>query len=228
MARLEACYFCGTAEGDLRAVTVTPRRRQDDPDAALTLTLCRSCEGKLERVLDGLFENVESRPRESTEADTDASEPSDEPAEDPEPVDRIDVTSSRSEGARNEGRRELFADPPEAGGSDPETAEEAGTADGDEEADAEILDDEPRVTARATANSREAMDGVSVEDYNSLMRLLQNREFPMPRDAFVDLAANAYDLGEETVETVLDAVIDQGTLAVREGDLVRPGDEESA
>ena len=55
------------------------------------------------------------------------------------------------------------------------------------------------------------------------MRLLQNRSFPIDRVAFVDLAASAYDLGEDTVESVLDAVIEQGALTEAEGELDRPG-----
>ena len=229
MDRLEACYFCGTAEdAPLREVTVTPRRRRDDPDAAVALTLCRSCERKLERVLTGLFEHVESRPRAEGGGDAepaDEAEPADdEPATEPEPVDRIDVAPSRSD----EGRRELFSDPPVpavedepdvGAGGDAEPAD----ADDAEEDDAEIVDEEP-VTARATVSSTDALDGVSVSEYNKVMRLLQNREFPMARGAFVDLAANAYDLGEDAVESVLDAVIDQGALADRDGELVRPGE----
>ncbi len=212
MERLEACYFCGAAEdAPLREVTVTPRRRRDDPDAAVSLTLCRSCERKLQRVLSGLFERVESRDGAGAEVET-----ADEaPSEAPEPIDRIDVDSGDDE---PRGRRELFADPPAGRDRDDDEDEAA--------EDAEIIEEaeETTVTARATVNSKEALDGVSVAEYNRVMRLLQNREFPMARGAFVDLAANAYDLAEETVETVLDAVIEQGALADRDGELVKPGE----
>ena len=231
MARLEACYFCGAAEdAPLREVTVTPRRRRDDPDAAVTLTLCRSCEGKLERVLGGLFEHVESRQSDEPSGADPAAEPADEPtADEPEhreepaaePVDRIDVAPSRS----TPGRRRLFTDPDlrEVGSA---AAEDDGEAEAVDEADdAEIIEEDegPKVTARATAGSKPDLDGVSVAEYNRVMRLLQNREFPMERGAFVDLAASAYDLAEDTVDTVLDAVIDQGALDERDGELVRPG-----
>ena len=214
MARLEACYFCGTAEdAPLREVNVTPRRRRDDPEAAVTLTLCRSCERKLERVLSGLFEHVESR-------DSGGEAEPAEAEEEAEPIDRIDVDSG---GKGRRGRRELFDDPP----VDSDQDDEAAPTEDDEE-DAEIIEEEPAVTARATVNSKEALDGVSVAEYNRVMRLLQNREFPMARGAFVDLAASAYDLPEETVETVLDAVIEQGALADRDGELAKPGEGGSA
>ncbi|MDZ7701245.1 MAG: hypothetical protein U5J98_03810 [Halobacteriales archaeon] len=229
MERLEACYFCGTAEdAPLREVTVTPRSRQGDPDAAVTLTLCRSCEGKLERVLGGIFEHVESRsaagrtadePGESTVAAE--NEPDDE-APEPGPIDRIDVSSGGTDDEPR-GRRDLFDDPPDTSALD----DVGGDAPDEPEADeAEIVEEEP-VTARATMNSSTSLEGVSVSEYNKVMRLLQNREFPMARDAFVDLGASAYDLGEGTVEAVLDAVIGQGALAERDGELVRPGEEGS-
>ena len=86
-----------------------------------------------------------------------------------------------------------------------------------------MLDDEP-TPVRARATRTDPLDGVSVAEYNRVMRLLQNRDFPMPRAAFVDLATSAYELDDGTVEQVLDAVIDQGALADRDGDLVRPGE----
>lgn len=226
MDRLDACYFCGTAaDAPLRAVTIAPRDRRDDPDAAVRVTLCPSCEDKLERVLVGLFDHVESRRVESSERGETA-ESADDEAEPPdrEVVDRIDV-SAESEDADTprEGRRRLFTDA--SGDEDPDSDTEASDAEAAEPADedAEILDDEePRVRARATSNPEEALDGVSVAEYNRVMRLLQNREFPMARAAFVDLADSAYDLGEETVQTVLDAVIDKGGLDESEGQLVRP------
>lgn len=202
MERLDACYFCGTAaDAPLREVSISPRDQRGDPDATVRVTLCPSCEHKLERVLGGLFDHVESRP---TAGDTDTATPAaesnaDVPAVDPDPIDRIDVATNES------------------------TNESAATTDEADE-DTEIIDEGPRVRARSAAITQESLDGVSVAEYNRVMRLLQNRSFPMPRAAFVDLAASAYDLGEETVEAVLDTVIDQGSLAEREGQLVREDD----
>lgn len=232
MERLDACYFCGTAgDAPLREVSISPRKRRDDPDATVRVTLCPSCEDKLERVLGGLFEHVESRPAGADEqpevaeaAEETAAADADTAAPAREVVDRIDVESADEDDQSPQGRRRLFTDDGPAAPTSAEPVESTDEAPSTPE-DAEILDEEPRVRARATSGPEESLDGVSVAEYNRVMRLLQNREFPMPRSAFVDLAGSAYDLGEEAVQSVLDAVIDKGALAEREGQLVRPDEE---
>lgn len=207
MERLDACYFCGTAaDAPLREVSISPRDQRGDPDATVRVTLCPTCEHKLEQVLSGLFEHVESRPTTDDGAsvprdvDTESNgEDSDTPVDDPDPIDRIDVATQ------------------------PPTDEPTATTGGDD-GDAEFIQEGPRVRARSAAITKESLEGVSVAEYNRVMRLLQNRAFPMARTAFVDLAASAYDLSEETVEAVLDTVIDQGALGEREGQLVREDD----
>lgn len=55
-----------------------------------------------------------------------------------------------------------------------------------------------------------------------VLRLLQNREFPLGIDAFVDVAATAYELEAATVEAVIELAVDRGLLR-REGDrLLQP------
>lgn len=225
MDRLQTCYFCGAAEDDpLREVTVTPRSRRDDPEAQVSLTLCRSCEKKLERVLDGLFDNVES----GGSPDTADPESMKEPASaSGTPVDQIDVGTESAADAGVESERTQGGDVGTATGApagiDPDQGDGGDTAPDDDTG----TDDEPRVTARATMNRADSLEGLSVEEYNRVMRLLQNRELPMEREAFVTLATNAYELHEDEVQALLDEVIENGKLAVRDDRLVRPDDEGS-
>lgn len=229
MERLDACYFCGTAaDAPLNEVSISPRSRRDDPEATVRVTLCPSCETKLERILGGLFEHVESREADA-EAAVDRVEPSadDPPDDEPEsaatsPVDRIDVSpAGDGPASAPEGRRRLFTDPDDEGSAPTGTDGDPNPVADD---DAEVLDDEPRARARATTAPEDGLDDVSVAEYNRVMRLLQNRAFPIGRAAFVDLAASAYDLGEDTVEAVLETLIDQGSLVEREGELDRPSE----
>jgi hypothetical protein len=225
MDHLQACYFCGAAEDDpLGEVTVTPRSRRDDPEAQVSLTLCRSCEKKFERVLDGLFEHVESggsadardlERGETSESQTGA------------PVDQIDVGTEAAADAsvESEGRPEADAVTAAAEPA-PREPQQAGESDASPDNDAGP-EDEPRVTARATANPLDSLEGLSVEEYNRVTRLLQNRELPMEREAFVTLATNAYELHADEVQAVLDEVIEKGMLAVRDDQLVRPDDDGS-
>lgn len=170
-------------------------------------------------------------------------------ADDPDkPVDRIDVSGESGDAPRGDGDRQPLFDPapdvrevpepdddgataasggaPSEAGDAPSGTDASGSAAADPPGeDAEILadDDEPTVRARASSTPADPLDGVSVAEYNRVMRLLQNREFPMAREAFVDLASSAYDLETGAVQQVLDAVVDKGALAERDGDLVRPG-----
>jgi hypothetical protein len=59
------------------------------------------------------------------------------------------------------------------------------------------------------------------EDFRTVMRLLANREFPVERDAIVELAASAYELDAQHVHRILDHAVDRGVLAEDGGTLTR-------
>jgi hypothetical protein len=58
--------------------------------------------------------------------------------------------------------------------------------------------------------------------YRKVVRLLQNREFPVERDSFVDLASNAYELAERDVSDSLDRLVERGALVESGGELRKP------
>jgi hypothetical protein len=220
MDHLQACYFCGVAEADsLREVTVFPRRRQDDPEAKVSLTLCRSCETKLERVLDGLFEHVESRQSTATTADHATQ---DETTTENQPIDRVDIGAERSANGTPGAEPTSVSSSPPDGDEASTSPTSSATVRNEGTSDAAEPEKESGVTARATMNPTDGLDEISVDEYNRVIRLLQNRELPIDRDAFVQLATNAYEMREGTVEALLDQVIEKGSLAVSDGELVRP------
>jgi len=57
--------------------------------------------------------------------------------------------------------------------------------------------------------------------FRKVVRLLNNRSFPVERAEFVELAASAYDLEESTVAESLAYAVDRGVLAVENGQIVR-------
>ncbi|WP_336024022.1 hypothetical protein [Halobellus salinisoli] len=57
------------------------------------------------------------------------------------------------------------------------------------------------------------------EDFRTVMRLLGNREFPIPRSDVVELAGSAYQLDDAHVDRILDHAIDRGVLADEDGTL---------
>lgn len=64
---------------------------------------------------------------------------------------------------------------------------------------------------------------VSAQEFNKVMRLLGNREFPVERSSFVMVASNAYGVSTGQVDAVLDVAVERGAIAVDEEDqLVRP------
>ncbi len=67
-----------------------------------------------------------------------------------------------------------------------------------------------------------AQTTISALEYNKVMRLLQNRDFPVDRPEFVAMAANAYGLAEHECAEVIDLAVDRGLVAERDEQLVRP------
>jgi len=81
-------------------------------------------------------------------------------------------------------------------------------------------DDEPE-----TGGSGEpARTSISALEYNKVMRLLQNREFPVERGEIEVVAANAYDLAQSDCAQVIDLAVDRGLLQEDGGQLYRPDD----
>lgn len=98
----------------------------------------------------------------------------------------------------------------------------------DQSRDAEQAGSESGSTESSEAGADEGRDsdGPSLTrlEYNKVMRLLKNREFPVDRAEFVTVASNAYQFSESEVDQVLDAAIDHGLLDERDGQLVSGDD----
>ncbi|MFB6233153.1 MAG: hypothetical protein ABEH61_02735, partial [Haloarculaceae archaeon] len=67
-----------------------------------------------------------------------------------------------------------------------------------------------------------AQTTVSALEYNKVMRLLQNRDFPVDRAEIQTVAANAYGLAEHECGAVIDLAIERGLIGEQDGHLVRP------
>lgn len=67
-----------------------------------------------------------------------------------------------------------------------------------------------------------ARTSITALEYNKVMRLLQNREFPVERAEIVEVAASAYNLAESDCAEVIDLAVDRGLLDEEGGQLVRP------
>jgi len=63
---------------------------------------------------------------------------------------------------------------------------------------------------------------ISKGEFNKVMRLLQNREFPVDRMEILTVATGAYDLRQPEVDQAIDLAIDRGVIDEDEEQLVRP------
>ncbi|QGX93607.1 hypothetical protein EI982_01750 [Haloplanus rallus] len=88
-----------------------------------------------------------------------------------------------------------------------ETASESTSETASESADRE--DDERE---RSTTTSESDPDGDVPEEYYTVLRLLQNREFPMERATLVDIVTGAYDVSEPQCERILETAVERGVL----------------
>jgi hypothetical protein len=79
-------------------------------------------------------------------------------------------------------------------------------------------------TPRGDASTDDADDGVSLTrlEYNKVMRLLQNREFPVDKSEIREVAVNAYQIRPDEFDTVIDAAVERELIAERDGQFVDP------
>ena len=65
-------------------------------------------------------------------------------------------------------------------------------------------------------------DGPSLTalEYNKVMRLLQNREFPVERAEIHEVATSAYDITDREFDAIIDAAIERGLIGEENGQLV--------
>ena len=76
--------------------------------------------------------------------------------------------------------------------------------------------------SKGDGDAGSARTTISALEYNKVMRLLQNREFPVERREIETIAANAYDLAERDCARVIDLAVDRGLLREEDGQLHRP------
>lgn len=76
--------------------------------------------------------------------------------------------------------------------------------------------------AASTDGSAGDVDRPDADTYNRVVRLLQNREFPVNRSEFSELASSAYDIPADECANVIDYAIQRGELVEDRGMLKKP------
>lgn len=189
MSRLRSCYFCGTAGDALQEYEVVPAEVADDAHSAI---LCPDCHEKLRRVVEP-FVDAGGGSAGATAAHQEVT---------------FGGTSSDAGGDASDG---VDATPTD----DTEGDDDAGGADDDPEDDGPLADSAPGAVDGATDGHAdgESDDDEDVPDgYYKVLRLLQNREFPMERSELTTLMTGAYDITEPQCERILETAIERGVL----------------
>ncbi|MFB6200934.1 MAG: hypothetical protein ABEI98_02880 [Halorhabdus sp.] len=156
----------------------------------------------------------------SADDDTDTADPAETSADDAvsaETDDEVDGSATAN----------TTSDPLGASNEPTPDRQQAGTA-GHTESDSDVGDDtdtDPGATAERREKVGESQDrAFSTSSYNKVVRLLQNREFPVEADEIVTVAGSAYGIGHREANEVLDALVERGVLD-RDGDRLRRDDE---
>lgn len=100
--------------------------------------------------------------------------------------------------------------------TDADATSEDGSDEGETESETE--GDEDPASAEAVVE-REV--GYEKAEFNKVVRLLQNREFPVAIDELTTVAGSAYRIDEETTHAIIDALIERGIVADEGDELVR-------
>ncbi len=138
------------------------------------------------------------------------SETAETESETPETTSETPETTSETTQAGHtatDPRRNGTADRPTTDSDDDESASEEQTDRGDSPA-----------SSRSSESSR---TGGEPPEFRRVMRLLNNRTFPVDRAEFTDLATGAYGLAESEVDRIVEYAVQRGVLAVEDGELRR-------
>lgn len=245
MRQLRSCDFCGAdADG---IYEVLPPELSPAEDEQRRVVLCGDCASTLETVLEPLLdrlgveggdEGVE-RGRAGRDERTD-SLGSNSPmvagrdTDDQFSAEASDADSPNDSAATDDARSDADSPSEHAATTDTETAgiadaadEEAGeplqAAGGDDAGERERTAEPERTGGDAGDEGRDdAAAGEEPPQFRKVMRLLNNREFPVERAEVEELAGGAYDLDDDHVRDIIDYAVERGVLADDGGTLRKP------
>lgn len=203
MRQVRECDFCNEGASGV----YEPLPASIDPDGP-RLLLCEGCRGRLAAVVEPLLDRVDA------DAGGGAFEPDGATGE---AADSAAGVSGRAAG-------DVGGTTPEASGT-AVTGDDGRTDDGTGAAAAVGGESDGAGAAAsggvdAGGRSGEEREGAP-RGYRKVMRFLENRTFPMDREEAQRLAAEAYDLDENTVSAAVDHAVRYGRLREVRGELKR-------
>lgn len=232
MRELRTCDFCGGEA--VGTFAVVPPELEPTEAEQRRVVCCSDCKDRLETLLEPLLaragvDGVDATGSDAGDANSrDGDGESGTPTSDETDEETVVASSDESTGPRSRSSSPNASDPGADSGSDSAlgqgiTVERSGPADAGDESTANETGETPNegsgdaaTDGTATASANQAPKG-----YSKVIRLLQNREFPMKRRAVENLVAGAYDLESYEVEAIVDHAIEEGTFVEKRGKLRR-------
>lgn len=233
MRELRNCDFCD--DDAVGTFAVVPPELEPTEDEQRRVVLCDGCKGQLQTLLEPLLARAGVDDGDDGTESTASESGSESDATDGEPDDggsgTVVAAADESTQARNR------SSSPNATVSEPESGrstDDGGAGDGesgdggsDDESAARARDGS-RVSSgitieRSGGDADEATDRAP-KAYGKVLRLLENREFPMDRHEAQQLAAGAYDLEPHEVAAIIDRAIERGEFVEKRDELRRPDD----
>ncbi len=238
MRALQTCDFCGAdAVGTFEVI---PPELEPTDTEQRRVVLCPDCKARLEDLLGPLLSRLDADSA-GESAKTPPERTDDHAARSMTPESAVDASR---EATAVEERATATADSDESEGESQTptpsndnaddagthatpalesgiTFDSAGTRDGEETSDpAEptAADDSSDDTAEESVSQKQRPPAA----YGKVIRLLQNREFPMARSAVEGLAAGAYDLESHEVDAIIEYALENGEFVEERGELQRP------
>lgn len=234
MDRLSSCYFCGAAlDASLSEYPVVPRSLDPDPSEQQQVVLCSTCRTKLATVVKTV---VDAAADERT-TDDDRTTLMDEAGIDPQP-DPTEISDADETGLLDGDDDPLADSGPSRDGTGraAESEDDRGTSSASPDDTGRTADDAGRNTGGGRGDSdgrdRDADTGggddtddgptLSRLEYSKVMRLVQNRDLPVPRNEIREVAVNAYDIDPAEFDAILNAAVERGLIGEENGQLVEP------
>lgn len=244
MDRLSSCYFCGDAvDAALEEYPLVDPRRHPDVETDQRIVLCPSCRRKLTNVIERVLESALNGDEPDVEADGIADLGDEEELVDLDgSLDQADngeeMTATSVETVDDSASEHAYSSSTAAGdlSGDDETAATDDTSTADDE---RTTAEEPSATEAGTSTeadddtgatgdqqetaqqTRPEQSAYSRAEHNKVVKLLQNREFPVEIEEITVVARSAYGIDRDTTHAILDALIERGVVEDQGDRLVR-------
>ena len=219
------CDFCGAQAAG--AYEVGPEPPDRSPTQRRRLVLCEDCRVTLTDAIEPLRERLATA---ESDGDSSATTTTDSATSSAAGTDSATEKSDESTGADDSGESDPLSGPDRAArnGASPATSstesDDTATTDSDDTATTDS-DDTATTDSDDTAGSSQSDSSETHSEeppeFRRVMRLLNNRTFPVDRTEFTELATGAYDLDEREVDRIVEYAVERGVLAVESGQLTR-------